>query len=193
MPTFDYRAQDANGRNCRGQQEADNARHARQLLRERGLRPSQLSEVTTHRAARSRGRLGVTDLALVTRQLSTLIHAGLPLEEALGAVAAQSAKRHVSSVLLAVRNRVTEGHALATALSAFPRAFPELFCATVAAGERSGHLGHVLEQLADYTEARHASRQSVAHSSMDWTTSLPGAIRLGMALAMSMSRPSTSL
>lgn len=161
MPTFDYRAQDANGRNCRGQQEADNARHARQLLRERGLRPSQLSEARTHRAARSRGRLGVTDLALVTRQLSTLIHAGLPLEEALGAVAAQSAKRHVSSVLLAVRNRVTEGHALATALSAFPKAFPELFRATVAAGERSGHLGHVLEQLADYTEARHASRQKI--------------------------------
>ena len=161
MPTFDYRAQDANGRNCRGQQEADNARHARQLLRERGLRPSQLSEVTTYRAARSRGRLGVTDLALVTRQLSTLIHAGLPLEEALGAVTAQSAKRHVSSVLLAVRNRVTEGHALATALSAFPKAFPELFRATVAAGERSGHLGHVLEQLADYTEARHASRQKI--------------------------------
>lgn len=161
MPTFDYRAQDANGRNCRGQQEADNARHARQLLRERGLRPSQLSEARTHRATRSRGRLGVTDLALVTRQLSTLIHAGLPLEEALGAVAAQSAKRHVSSVLLAVRNRVTEGHALATALSAFPRAFPELFRATVAAGERSGHLGHVLEQLADYTEARHASRQKI--------------------------------
>lgn len=67
MPTFDYRAQDANGRNCRGQQEADNARHARQLLRERGLRPSQLSEARTHRATHSRGRLGVTDLALVTR------------------------------------------------------------------------------------------------------------------------------
>ena len=161
MPTFEYRAQDANGRDCRGQQEADSARHARQLLRERGLRPSRLSEAKKSRTTQSGTRLGVTDLALVTRQLSTLIHAGLPLEEALGAVTAQSEKRHVSNVLATVRSRVTEGHALATALSAFPRAFPELFRATVAAGERSGHLGHVLEQLADYTEARHASRQKI--------------------------------
>ena len=54
-----------------------------------------------------------------------------------------------------------EGHALASALGQFPKAFPELFRATVAAGERSGHLGHVLEQLAAYTQARQASRQKI--------------------------------
>ena len=165
MPTFDYQAQDANGRTCRGQQEADSARHARQILRERGLRITRLSGAKKSRPGGRHGqagtRLGVTDLALLTRQLATLIHAGLPLEEALSAVTAQSEKTAVSNVLAAVRNRVTEGHALATALSAFPRAFPELFRATVAAGERSGHLGHVLEQLADYTEARQASRQKI--------------------------------
>ncbi len=165
MPAFDYQAQDANGRTCRGQQEADSARHARQLLRERGLRITRLSGAKKSRPGGRHGqagtRLGVTDLALLTRQLATLIHAGLPLEEALSAVTAQSEKTAVSNVLAAVRNRVTEGHALATALSAFPRAFPELFRATVAAGERSGHLGHVLEQLADYTEARQASRQKI--------------------------------
>lgn len=79
--------------------------------------------------------------ALLTRQLATLIHAGLPLEEALSAVTAQSEKRRVSHLLAAVRSRVLEGHALATTLAVFPRAFPELFRATVAAGERSGHLG----------------------------------------------------
>jgi len=165
MPTFDYRAQDANGRTCRGQQHADSARHARQRLRERGLRPLQVSEASVGRTAGRFGqpgtRLGVPDLALLTRQLSTLVHAGLPLEEALLAVAAQTDKRKVGSLLAAVRSRVMEGHSLATALSAFPRAFPALFCATVAAGERSGHLGHVLEQLADYTEARHAARQKI--------------------------------
>lgn len=165
MPAFDYQAQDANGRTCRGQQEADSARHARQILRERGLRITRLSGAKKSRPGGRHGqagtRLGVTDLALLTRQLATLIHAGLPLEEALSAVTAQSEKTAVSNVLAAVRNRVTEGHALATALSAFPRAFPELFRATVAAGERSGHLGHVLEQLADYTEARQASRQKI--------------------------------
>ena len=165
MPAFNYRAQDANGRHCRGQQEADSARHARQLLRERGLRPTLLSVAKSGnpgvRHAQSGTRLGVTDLALLTRQLSTLIQAGLPLEEALGAVAAQSEKRLLSSLLAAVRSRVIEGHALATALSAFPRAFPELFRASVAAGERSGYLGQVLEELADYTEARQQSRQKI--------------------------------
>lgn len=165
MPAFDYQAHDANGRRCRGVQEADSARHARQLLRERGLHLTRLSAAKHSgqpgNTAQARTRLGVTDLALLTRQLSTLIQAGLPLEEALGAVAAQSEKRVVSAVLAAVRSRVTEGHALATALAAFPRAFPELFRATVAAGERSGYLGQVLEQLADYTEARQMSRQKI--------------------------------
>jgi general secretion pathway protein F len=107
------------------------------------------------------GRLSAADLALLTLQLSTLVQAGLPLEEALDAVAKQSSKRKVASLLWAVRGRVMEGHALASALGQFSRAFPELFRATVAAGERSGHLGHVLEQLAAYTQARQASRQKI--------------------------------
>lgn len=128
MPTFDYQAQDANGRSCRGLQEADSARHARQILRERGLRLTRLGEAGAGRPGgrqvHAGTRLGVTDLALLTRQLSTLIHAGLPLEEALAAVMAQSEKRVVSSLLAAVRSRVIEGHALVTALSAFPGHFP---------------------------------------------------------------------
>ncbi|CAI8861586.1 MULTISPECIES: type II secretion system inner membrane protein GspF [Pseudomonas] len=164
MPTFDYRAHDAQGRSCKGRLEADGPRHGRQLLRERGLWPRVLIEVRVGGGAgqRSRGgRLSAADLALLTLQLSTLVQAGLPLEEALDAVAKQSSKRKVASLLSAVRSRVMEGHALASALGQFPRAFPELFRATVAAGERSGHLGHVLEQLAAYTQARQASRQKI--------------------------------
>ena len=164
MPTFDYRAHDAHGRNCKGRLEADGARHARQLLRERGL---WLLELTEARAGSDGGvkprggRLSAAELALLTLQLSTLVQAGLPLEEALEAVAKQSAKRKVANLLSAVRSRVMEGHAFAAALGMFPRAFPELFRATVAAGERSGHLGHVLEQLAAYTQTRQASRQKI--------------------------------
>ncbi|MFU2326513.1 type II secretion system inner membrane protein GspF [Pseudomonas sp. NFX98] len=164
MPTFDYRADDAQGRRCKGQLEADSDRHARQLLRERGFWPRSVSAVQVTdgvNAPRGTGRLSAADLALLTLQLSTLVQAGLPLEEALDAVAKQSAKRRVAGLLSAVRSRVMEGHALATALAQFPKAFPELFRATVAAGERSGHLGHVLEQLAAYTQARQASRQKI--------------------------------
>ncbi|WP_223501825.1 type II secretion system inner membrane protein GspF [Pseudomonas sp. BF-R-24] len=163
MPTFDYRARDAQGRSCKGRLEADGPRHGRQLLRERGLWPRVLTEVRGGGAGQQSrgGRLSAADLALLTLQLSTLVQAGLPLEEALDAVAKQSSKRKVASLLWAVRGRVMEGHALASALGQFPRAFPELFRATVAAGERSGHLGHVLEQLAAYTQARQASRQKI--------------------------------
>jgi len=163
MPTFDYRAQDRQGRPCKGRQEADSPRHARQLLRERGLLPSQV-QVAAERGMHGQGRaagLSASELALLTLQLSTLVQAGLPLEEALEAVAQQSQKRRVASLLSQVRGRVMEGQSLAAALGAFPRAFPELFQATVAAGERSGHLGQVLEQLAAYTEARQASRQRI--------------------------------
>ena len=164
MPTFDYRAHDAQGKTCKGRLEADGARHARQLLRERGLWPRTLLEVRVAAATGKQprgGRLGAADLALLTLQLSTLVQAGLPLEEALDAVAKQSARRKVAGLLSAVRSRVMEGHALASALGQFPKAFPELYRATVAAGERSGHLGHVLEQLASYTQARQASRQKI--------------------------------
>jgi len=164
VPTFDYRADDAQGRRCKGRLEADSPRHARQLMRERGLWPRELNEVSTGGPAGAQprsGRLGAAELALMTLQLSTLVQAGLPLEEALEAVTKQSAGRKVAGLLSAVRGRVMEGHALSTALGLFPKAFPELFRATVAAGERSGHLGHVLEQLAAYTQARQASRQKI--------------------------------
>jgi general secretion pathway protein F len=164
VPTFDYRADDAQGRRCKGRLEADSPRHARQLMRERGLWPRELHEVSTGGAAGTQprsGRLSAADLALLTLQLSTLVQAGLPLEEALEAVTKQTGRRKVAGLLSAVRSRVMEGHALSTALGLFPKAFPELFRATVAAGERSGHLGQVLEQLAAYTQARQASRQKI--------------------------------
>ncbi|WP_285961404.1 type II secretion system inner membrane protein GspF [Pseudomonas tohonis] len=164
MAAYEYLAMDASGARQRGVQEADSERQARQLLRDRQLVPLRL------RAARgghepgtqASGRgLNAAALALLTRQLATLVQAALPLEEVLAAVAAQSEKRSQQAMVLAIRARVLEGHGLARAMADFPRAFPALYRATVAAGERAGHLGQVLLQLADYTESRQAARQQV--------------------------------
>ncbi|MDS4059806.1 MAG: type II secretion system F family protein, partial [Candidatus Contendobacter sp.] len=167
MPAFQYAALDAKGRQRKGLIEADTPRLARQALRERGLNPLGVEEIASQEQRRGRQwwrgrvRIGATDLALVTRQLATLAGSGLPLEEALGAVARQADRARLGGLLLAVRTRVLEGHALATALGDFPQAFPELYRATVAAGEQSGHLDVVFERLADYTEARQQMRQKV--------------------------------
>lgn len=164
MMAFRYRALDAQGGVCKGVQEATSARQARVLLRERGLAPLSLEATrgaTPSNAAGMGGGPGAADLALTTRQLATLVQAAIPLEEALHAVASQCAQARLRSQLLAVRAGVLEGQSLAEGLARFPATFPELYGATVAAGEQAGHLGAVLEQLADYTEARHAARQRI--------------------------------
>jgi general secretion pathway protein F len=102
--------------------------------------------------------LSAADLALVTRQLSTLVKSALPLEESLLAVSQQTDKPKVRNIMLGVRSKVMEGHALADSLAEYPNSFPELYRATVAASEQSGHLDSVLERLADYTENRQALR-----------------------------------
>ena len=168
MPAFQYAALDDRGRQRKGLIEADTPRMARQALRERGLNPLGVEEVAGRERRRGRQwwsgrvRISATDLALITRQLATLVGSGLPLEESLGAVARQAERTRLSGLLLAVRTRVLEGHTLATALNDFPQVFPELYRATVAAGEQSGHLDVVFERLADYTEARQQMRQKVS-------------------------------
>ena len=89
------------------------------------------------------------------------MRAGLPLEESLLAVSQQTEKPRVQSIVLGVRAKVMEGHTLADGFAEFPRVFPEIYRATVAAGEQSGHLDDVLERLADYTESREQIRQKV--------------------------------
>lgn len=167
MGAFEYTAVDQRGRQQRGVLEGDTARQVRQLLRERKLLPLEVSEVAQN-SRRRRRHLGLrkglsaTDLALITRQLATLVRSGLPLEEALQAVSEQNDRPRVRSILLGVRAKVMEGHALADGFADFPQAFPEIYRATVAAGEQSGHLDEVLERLADYTENRQVTRQKVS-------------------------------
>ncbi|MFO7277793.1 MAG: type II secretion system inner membrane protein GspF [Pseudomonadota bacterium] len=166
MGAFEYVALDPSGRERKGVLEGDTARQVRQLLRERQLLPVSVTEVTKREAGGQRTlsiRRGVSpaDLALFTRQLATLVRAGLPLEEALLAVSQQTEKPRMQSIVLGVRSRVMEGHTLADGFAEFPRVFPEIYRATVSAGEQSGHLDAVLERLADYTESREQIRQKI--------------------------------
>lgn len=166
MGAFEYTALDARSRERRGVLEGDTARQIRQQLREQGLIPLQVDEVAgkesspRHRLLPRRG-IRAAELALLTRQLATLISASLPLEEALRTVAQQSERQRVKSLLLAVRSRVLEGHTLADGLGEFPHVFPEIYRTTVAAGEQAGHLDVVLERLAEYTEKRQQMRQKI--------------------------------
>ncbi|WP_020408188.1 type II secretion system inner membrane protein GspF [Hahella ganghwensis] len=166
MAAFDYKALDAKGKAVKGVWEADSPRQVRQQLREKGWTPLEVeiaSEKQSKAAGKTtrKGRLSASELALVTRQLSTLIQSGIPIEEALGAVASQSEKAKVRSMMVAVRAKVLEGFTLADSFGEFPSAFPELYRSTVSAGEHAGHLDLVLTRLADYTEQRQQSRQKI--------------------------------
>ena len=168
MSAFDYIALDANGKERKGVMEGDTARQVRQMLRDKALMPLEITESNKKEQGKKSSSQGsavsstrffqrsisTTELALLTRQLATLIQAALPLDETLSAVANQTEKQRIKSMLFAIRSRVLEGHSLAVGLAAYPKVFPELYRATVDAGEQSGHLDTVLERLADYTESR---------------------------------------
>lgn len=171
MPAFEYRSLDAGGKIKKGLIEADSARQVRQQLRSKGWVPIEVRETKDRKGKQSlfagmsrSGKLNTGEQALFTRQLATLIRSGLPVEQALSAVARQAGRVHMERIVLAVRAKVTEGYSLARAMAEFPRAFPEMYRATVAAGESSGHLEQVLEQLADYLESRHDTGRSVMQS-----------------------------
>ena len=169
MPAFEYTALDDVGRQKKGVIEGDSPKAARQQLRAKGLAPLDLSIVAQKGSSSERkslfsfgGRMNSSDLALFTRQLATLLKSGTPLEEALRTSAKQSEKARVTRTILGVRSKVTEGHSLESGLADFPSSFPELYRATVAAGEKSGNLDPVLERLADYTESRQEMQQNVS-------------------------------
>jgi general secretion pathway protein F len=166
MGAFEYTALDTGGKERKGILEGDTPRHIRQLLRDKQLLPVTVNEVAQKESKRQRSfsvtrRVSTGDLSLFTRQLATLVRAGLPLEESLLAVSQQTEKARVQSIILGVRAKVMEGHPLADGLGDFPRVFPEIYRSTVAAGEQSGKLDMILERLADYVEGREQMRQKI--------------------------------
>lgn len=166
MPAYQYTAVDEQGKQQKGVLEAESAKQIRQQLREKSLLPIEVAVVEKTDAKEGnlnnlfKKRINATDLALMTRQLSVLIAAAIPLEEAIKAVAKQTEKNHVKALLLSVRSKVLEGFSLAKALES-SGGFPQLYITTIAAGEKSGHLDLIMSQLADYTENRSAMQKKI--------------------------------
>jgi len=163
LAAFEYLAFDENGSRKKGLIEADTAKQARQQLRGIGLSPVEVDEVSTQQESKGgkvrRDKISVPVISLITRQLSTLISAGQPVESALYAVSQQTTKTQAKKVLLSVRARVLEGYALSDAMRDFPRVFDSMYCASVHAGEQSGLLDLVMERLADFMESRQSLQQ----------------------------------
>jgi general secretion pathway protein F len=159
MAAFSYQALDANGNLSRGIIEGESERQVRQLLRARQLKPISVSPSQAGAAwmvwrARGPRPLPLWQLVLLTRQLATLVKAGVPLDEALGATARQSLNAAAKTVLLQLRSKVVAGQSFTASLAAFPQIFSGLYQALVKAGEQAGLLGEVLEKVADYLEVR---------------------------------------
>ena len=169
MAAFDYQAVDSQGKNKKGVIEGDTPRQARALLREQGLMPTEVVPTlasTKNKSGkastrRNKSKVSAAELALITRQLATLVESGLPLEEALVAIAEQGEKDTIKSMVMGVRTKVTEGYGLAESMAEYPKVFNHLYRAMVAAGEKSGHLDKVLNRLADYTEQREQMRSQL--------------------------------
>lgn len=169
MPAYHYTAVNQGGREQKGVIEAETEKHARQMLRDKALIPLTIKPTQREKATSAPfwsnwlGPKGLSskELALFTRQFATLLAAGLPIEEALQAVGEQAEKPNVKGYILSVRGKVLEGHSLATAMREYPEAFSNLYCATIAAGEKSGYLDKVLLRLAEYTEQQWHLRQKL--------------------------------
>jgi len=173
MGAYEYQALDERGRTKKGVSSGDSARQVRQKLREDGLTPLSVEPIAEDAASGKstdrpggpvrvqRTRIKIGELSVVTRQFATLLDSGLTVEESLSALIQQSEGHQAKSVLSGIRSQVTEGRSLADAVSRYPRSFPEIYTASVAAGEQSGNLDEVLERLADYIEARQGIQQRV--------------------------------
>lgn len=168
MAVFKYVAVNQAGKESKGILEADSLNQIRQLLRNQGLIPLDVEKTTIEKKQQSgmqskwlQRSINTADLTIITFQLATLLSAGLSIEEALGSIAEQFEKQHVKSILHGVHAKVLEGHSFASSLKEYPSSFPNLYQASVAAGEQSGELGSVLERLAEHLEKQRDVHQKV--------------------------------
>ncbi|WP_174848550.1 type II secretion system F family protein [Yersinia artesiana] len=155
MPVYNYAAINNKGVKIKGSVEAENALIARQIIYQKKLYLLNIKMKRISRFARwmiSLNTMNHRDLVLITRQMSILINAAIPLDEALVLIENQHTKSKVDSVIHKIREKILEGHSLSDSLSQFPVVFNSLYRSMIAAGELSGHLGLVLSNLADHIE-----------------------------------------
>ena len=169
MPAFQYVALNPQGKEIKGILEADSARQLRQTLRDQALTPMQVepSNKQFDKGSNQPGfslftpKLKTLDRVLFTRQLSTLLASSMPIEESLNAIAQQNEKQSNKALIMGIRSRVLEGNSLAQSLLEYPSSFSNLYCSSVAAGEQSGFLDQVLDNLSNYLEREHESYRNV--------------------------------
>lgn len=169
MGAFEYTALDQGGRTKKGVAMGESPREVRLTLKKQGLSLLTIVEVREKNQQKNIGvfrgaHVGLADLTLATRQLATLVRAGLPLAEALEAVSRQTSQKRLRLLMLAVRTQVLEGQSFSRALASYPHLFSDLYRETVASGEQTGKLENVLERLADYLENSRKLKQKVGLS-----------------------------
>jgi len=172
MGAFEYQALDAKGKTIKNITTGDHAKQVRAELRAQGLVPLEVNAVSDSVASKSdkrskvnsRVKIKVNDLSIITRQMATLLESGMTVEETLSAIVKQSEGRKIKSVMSDIRSSVTEGYSLSDAIAKYPNSFPEIYRASISAGEQSGTLDNVLDRLADYLEDSHAMQQKITQA-----------------------------
>lgn len=160
MPLFDYKGFDARGHSVSGTIDGAGRKAVSQALRDQGIFPTALEATGTGRARgvrelfRRGQRVAVSELAAATRQLATLINAGLALDDALATVAEQAEIPLLRQTLTSLREEVRQGESLHAALARYPRLFPPIYVNIVHVGEDSGTLDLALHRLADFLESQ---------------------------------------
>ncbi|MBN2576737.1 MAG: type II secretion system inner membrane protein GspF [Deltaproteobacteria bacterium] len=183
MPVYAWKGLTAAGKSVSGTRESDGPKSLRQVLRKESIFISEVREVVGGRQAKRALAAGGTeakglrrevdikglfervkprDAAVFTRQMATLLHAGIPLAEAMGALSEQADNKKLQMILAGVRQKVNEGGSFAEALSEHPKVFPELYTNMVRSGETAGNLDAVLARLADFMDAQIELRAKVA-------------------------------
>lgn len=174
MGAYEYQALDANGKTVKGLTEGDHSKQVRGELRAQGLVPLEVKSVSDSALKRSdksaakknrrAGKIKINELSIITRQMATLLESGMTVEETLSAVIRQTEGRRAKTIMSAVRASVTEGYSLSDSIAQHPNSFPEIYRASIAAGEQSGTLDNVMERLADYLEDSHAMQQKISQA-----------------------------